>query len=254
MTTRTSLANPYIAGKALGQERGFFGREDILRLVETTLGIPDQNALVLFGQRRIGKTSILLQLQHRLPSPPFLPVYFDLLDRAKKPLGELLFEIASTIADTAGMALLNREQFDDQGSYFQTIFLPTLYAALGAECNPVLLLDEFDVLDIADEEQLPSDAAAYTFFPYLRALLEREPRLRFVFVIGRRAEDLSMNVKATFKASLYQRVSVLDEPSTRELITSAERQGTLVFDPAAIDHILALTAGHPYFTQLLVIG
>lgn len=48
--------NPYIAGKALGDERGFFGREDVFRLVETALRSPDQNAVVLFGQRRIGSS------------------------------------------------------------------------------------------------------------------------------------------------------------------------------------------------------
>ena len=47
--TRQPL-NPYIAGKAVGGERGFFGRQDILREVERTLTSPDQNALVLFGQ------------------------------------------------------------------------------------------------------------------------------------------------------------------------------------------------------------
>src|SRR5829696_5375800 len=101
MTAKTGPRNPYIAGKALGQDRGFFGREDILRLVETKLASPDQNALVLFGQRRIGKTSILLQLQRRLASPLFLPIYFDLMDRARRPLGQVLFDIASTIAAEA---------------------------------------------------------------------------------------------------------------------------------------------------------
>ena len=71
--------NPYIAGKALSDEHGFFGREDIFRLVETALSSPAHNALVLFGQRRIGKTSILLQLRRHLPTPPFRPIYFDLM-------------------------------------------------------------------------------------------------------------------------------------------------------------------------------
>src|SRR6266511_3009935 len=219
MTAKTGLRNPYIAGRALGQDRGFFGREDILRLVETTLQKLDQNALVLFGQRRIGKTSILLQLQRRLPAPPFLPVYFDLMDRARRPLGQVLFEIASTIAAEADMPPVESDQFDDQGIHFRRSFLPALYQALGEDRIPVLLLDEFDVLDIT-EEQLAPTAAAQAFFPYLRELLAGEPRLRFVFVVGRRAEDLSINVKATFKAP-------------------------------AIDRILALTTAHPYFVQLL---
>ena len=250
MTAKTGLRNPYIAGRALSQDRGFFGREDILRLVETTLQKLDQNALVLFGQRRIGKTSILLQLQRRLPAPPFLPVYFDLMDRARRPLGQVLFEIASTIAAEADMPPVESDQFDDQGIHFRRSFLPALYQALGEDRIPVLLLDEFDVLDIT-EEQLAPTAAAQAFFPYLRELLAGEPRLRFVFVVGRRAEDLSINVKATFKASLYQRVSVLDQPSARDLITTAERQGALVFEAPAIDRILALTTAHPYFVQLL---
>ena len=58
----TPPRNPYIAGKALNDARGFFGREDVFRLVETVLSSPDQNSVVLFGQRRIGKTSILLNL------------------------------------------------------------------------------------------------------------------------------------------------------------------------------------------------
>src|SRR6266508_1995805 len=250
MTAKTGLRNPYIAGRALGQDRGFFGREDILRLVETTLQKLDQNALVLFGQRRIGKTSILLQLQRRLPAPPFLQVYFDLMDRARRPLGQVLFEIASTIAAEADMPPVESDQFDDQGIHFRRAFLPALYHARCEDRIPVLLLDEFDVLDIT-EEQLAPTAAAQAFFPYLRELLGGEPRLRFVFVVGRRAEDLSINVKATFKASLYQRVSVLDQPSARDLITTAERQGALVFEAPAIDRILALTTAHPYFVQLL---
>ena len=70
----TPPRNPYIAGKALGDPRGFFGREDVFRLVETVLSSPDQNSVVLFGQRRIGKTSILLNLRSRLSSASFVPV------------------------------------------------------------------------------------------------------------------------------------------------------------------------------------
>ena len=53
MATTQQPLNPYIAGRAVGGERGFFGRQDILREVERTLTSPDQNALVLFGQRQI---------------------------------------------------------------------------------------------------------------------------------------------------------------------------------------------------------
>ena len=54
------LINPYVAGAPLLGERGFFGRQDTLDWVTRELRNPTTNALVLFGQRRIGKTTLLL--------------------------------------------------------------------------------------------------------------------------------------------------------------------------------------------------
>jgi tetratricopeptide (TPR) repeat protein len=251
MAVKTRLINPYIAGRALRDIQGFCGRDDILRMVEARLSSEDQGAVVLYGQRRIGKTSILLQLRRRLPAAPFMPVYFDLMDRARQPLGQVLGEIASALADEADMSLPDVVDFDDDGRFFIERFLPSLYEALGEERFPVLLLDEFDVLDTAATEQIAKTAAAHAFFPYLRRLMENEPRLKFIFVVGRRVEDLSIIVKSLFKTALTQRVSVLDPVSAHSLIRMAQRQGTLGFSRVVVEHILALTGGHPHLTQLL---
>ncbi len=251
MPSKLPPRNPYVAGKAVGEERGFFGREDVFRTVETVLSSPHQNAVVLFGQRRIGKTSILLQLRRRLPSPPFRTIYFDLMDRARKPLGTVLYELAATVAVELGLPQPSQADLKSMGEGFQDKFLPALYQSLGESVRPVLLFDEFDVLDVAAEEQLPLTAAARSFFPYLRHLMESEPRLAYVFVVGRKAEDLSIDVKATFKATRYQRISMLDDESARQLVGLAERNGSLRFTPVAVDCLLGLTACHPYLTQLM---
>lgn len=79
-TSTVSPGNPYIAGPAV---RGieFYGRADILRAVQEYLSLPRQNAVVLFGQRRIGKTSILFQLRDGILSEQFAPIYFDLMGK-----------------------------------------------------------------------------------------------------------------------------------------------------------------------------
>ena len=41
----TSPRNPYIADKAFSDARGFFGREDVFRVVQTELSSPDPNSL-----------------------------------------------------------------------------------------------------------------------------------------------------------------------------------------------------------------
>lgn len=242
--------NPYIAGSALGGERGFFGREDILREVERTLRREEDNAIVLYGQRRIGKTSILLQLQRRLPSPPFIPIYFDLMDKASLPLYEVLYKLASNTATELNLTAPNYADFENTPTAFDQNFLPQLYQTLSDDFRLVYLLDEFDVLDTGDQQDLAETTAARTFFPYLRQLMTTQPRLNFVFVVGRRMEELSINFLSTFKAADARAVSVLNPETARTLILQTEHTGVLHYENSAVKHILSLTRGHPYLTQL----
>ena len=81
MDGRTMIGptNPYIAGNPVGGSPAFVGRETILRSVLRMLENPGENAIVLYGQRRIGKTSVLQELVQRLRSGgPYHPLYFDL--------------------------------------------------------------------------------------------------------------------------------------------------------------------------------
>ena len=78
--------NPYIAGNPVGDSPAFVGRDDVVRDVLRVLRRPQDNAIVLYGQRRIGKTSILQHLRVQLPEEgPYRPVYFDLQYKAAGP-------------------------------------------------------------------------------------------------------------------------------------------------------------------------
>lgn len=247
----TQPVNPYVAGAPLRGERGFFGRRDILGWVARGLRNPTTNALVLFGQHLIGKTSLLLQLQRTLSADIFLPVYFDVQDQATRPLGQVLADLADTVAERADLEPPDPDAFDDRGRFFRRTFLSQLYQALGESRRPVFLLDEFDVLDQAAEAELPEVAAAKALFPFLRRVMIEDPCSAFVFVLGRRAEDLSLDFTAIFKAALMQEIWVLDRASVEALVRQAEANGTLCFTDHAMARILSLTSGHPYFAQLL---
>ncbi|MDY7077929.1 MAG: tetratricopeptide repeat protein, partial [Chloroflexota bacterium] len=248
------LVNPYLAGPPIRGERGFFSRQDTLDWVARGLRDTAANSLVLFGQRRIGKTSLLLQLQRTLPADVFLPVYFDLQDQATRPMGQVLADLADTVAERAGLEPPDPEAFDDRGLFFSRTFLPQIYAALGQNRRPVFLLDEFDVPDEADEEELPATVAIQSLFRFIRRVITKDPRPAFVFIVGRRIDDLSLDFTATFKASLVREVWVLDRGSAEALVRQAEapnQNGTLRFTDRAVTRILSLTSGHPYLTQLL---
>src|ERR1035441_8179884 len=65
----TILKNPFVVGGALSDAsgRGFFGRDDIFDFVLSALMVERRIPILLHGQRRIGKSSILKQLPRHLP-------------------------------------------------------------------------------------------------------------------------------------------------------------------------------------------
>jgi tetratricopeptide (TPR) repeat protein len=232
--------NPYIAGPSV-TGAAFYGRKDVLRFVNRSLSTPQQRVIVLYGQRRIGKTSILRELPRHLASDEFHCVYFDLQDRANYPLPKVLHELAVKIAQS--LSIPEPPKFQSE-SYLQDHFLPSVYQALKGE-RLVLLFDEFDVL----EEETPIRAAASTtLFPYLQHLIVQEPQLAFIFVVGRRIDELPARFQAIFKQARYMRVSLLRGQDAIEVITQPAR-AQLTFATEATEAILGLTAGHPYFTQ-----
>ena len=69
--------NPYIYGDPVKEETAFFGRQKELdQIIQSVTKAAKQDILIV-GERRTGKTSLLYQLDKRLGSP-FIPVYIVL--------------------------------------------------------------------------------------------------------------------------------------------------------------------------------
>lgn len=238
--------NPYIL-TPLTDGAGFFGRDAALQFVRNTLMSPYQNVIVLFGQRRIGKTSLLHQLMRPEQTPPgFRAVYFDLQGRAEHGLPRVLYGLAREIARSLRVEIPPREAFAEE-SFFQYGFLPRISEALGDE-RILVLVDEFDVLG---GEDISSDSAYNVLFSYLQDLLiDEQKSLTFVFVVGRRIDELPSRIKATFKSAQCKRVWVLDRAAARSLIVEPAA-GRIEYEEEAVEALLDLTSGHPYFLQLL---
>lgn len=256
-------SNPYIAGNPVGGGEAFIGRADVLRDVLRVLNNPQESGVVLYGQRRIGKTSVLLELAANLPNKGnFLPVYFDLQDKAKLPLDEMLEELATRInyhLKEPTLQILQIEEGkteDDAESHywtnkgvlenFQHTFLPYVLSLLPEDTSLVLLFDEFDVMDTSGNQ------AGSAFFPYLRELMMLNPqRLKFLFVIGRRPEDLPNFTLPVFKGIKSLHVSLLSLEDTAELACLSSKNQTLNWPDEAVEHLHTITGGHPLLTQQL---
>ncbi len=242
----TTPLNPYVAGNPVGGSDAFVGRSDVLREVLRVLRRPKDNALVLYGQRRIGKTSILEHLAAWLPREgPYRPVYFDLQDKAAWPLGRVLKALAETIARSLGQG--PPQLSSEIPTSFRETWLPDILASLPEGSSLVLLFDEFDVLAEPRSEQ-----AAGAFFPYLRRLLTTDPgKLQFIFVIGRNVDDLDTIALSLFKGTDARRVSLLSRTDIATLLRLSEANGTLHWKEEAVERVWHLTNGHPFLTQQL---
>src|SRR5512136_3386773 len=92
------IVNPYIAGNPVTGEEMFFGRDDVFTFVQKALiGQHRDNVIVLYGQRRTGKTSVLYQM-HRHLDPRYLCIFIDLHGLALDGLNGFVWELASTMA------------------------------------------------------------------------------------------------------------------------------------------------------------
>lgn len=247
------IINPYIAGAPVAEASMFFGREDVFDWIERSLsGRFVDHILVVHGQRRVGKTSVLKQLQHRLPKR-YVPIFFDLQGRTHTTLDRFLWwlarEIERVLKQDRGITIPkpDKEAFVNDPDFLDTQFLPRLRAVLQNE-NLLLTFDEFDTL----EEEAIKEELARPLIDYLRRLMGQQG-LNFIFSIGssgRKLENMQASYTEFFKAALYKKISFLEKEDTYQLITRPV-EGVLEYDRGAAKRIYEVAAGHPYFTQLV---
>jgi hypothetical protein len=249
------IPNPYAPGTPLRLGSPiFFGREDLFQFIsENMAGVSRQNILVLIGQRRIGKTSFLQQLPARL-GQEYLAVYVDGQLLGVDPgMANFFYDLALAIGDALAERGIKLSwpvlaDFEQRpGGTFEREFLPAVLEAIGSR-QLLLLFDEFEELEM----RVASGRLEPTIFPYFRHLMQHQHRLGFIFVGAHRLESLSADYWSIFfNIALYKHVTFLDEAAARALVVEPVAESGLVYDDPALDKILRVTVGHPYFLQLI---
>lgn len=249
------IVNPYMPGTPLRRDSMlFYGREELFEFIAANSGDKARrNVLILVGQRRTGKTSALLRLEEHLP-PHLLPVYVDCQSLGVTPgMPALLQEFAWYIADALAARDIDvnvpelTEWQKDPTHLFQRVFLAQVKALLPPESIILLVFDEFEAFEnLVEDGILPR-----TFFTYLRHLMQHEDQLSFIFVGTQRLEQMTTDYwSVLFNIALYRKIDYLSTAAATRLITEPVAPG-IVYDDLALDKILRVTAGHPYFLQLV---
>jgi hypothetical protein len=249
------IENIFIAGRAISadEERVFVGREDLFKKIRENLDAAQKPTLVLHGQRRTGKTSLLLQLPSRLPAE-YVPVYVDLQDKIITPkdgLNHLLYTLAREAVDQAdkkrhiALPPVELDDFERRGPRAFYEWLEQTRQRLEGRLL-LLALDEFEMI----EKAIKKGKMDETVLDVLRHLIQHHsPWFVLLFAGVRTLEEMGRDWHSYFISVRPLHVSYLDLKAARELILLPTRTYPIHYDEPAIDSILQATRAQPFLLQ-----
>ncbi len=276
---QTSLGpSPYIIGSPIDREEMFFGRKDVIEKIALQLSTSHRaNIILLEGNRRSGKTSILNRIIDGKLFPGWIPAYCSFQSgtghnqKAGLPTAQVFKAIAVSIfkagiKDGFRTWFPHYEMPKSEGLIFQAAFLKAANHVFAGE-NPydafdlylqsvfnaiapkrlLLLLDEFDKIQDGIDTGITSPQVPEN----LRALLHANPNMTGILCYSK----LLRRLREEYWSMLFglgHPVSVgsLELADARSLVTRPA-EGRLVFTDKARDKIVDLCARQPYLIQKL---
>jgi excisionase family DNA binding protein len=263
------IANPYarwVQSGAVKDEKMFYGRNEFIEsLLDMIKNGPANKSVVIYGQKRAGKSSIVFHLERRMEAP-LLPIVFS------------IGEFVSGLSLSAFLSRIMRgveEAYEGASDSGLPADWPTRPSISDIGENPEIFFHEYMALVQRCVRRVPELAArrlivvidefSYIFGEILRgrcpdtimkswkAVLERE---YFGCVLV--GQDIMRNfIEAfpnEFQVAQSERVTYLSADYARQLIVEPIRipdSGESRYRAASVQRIVALTAGSPYYLMLL---
>lgn len=254
--------NPFVSGEPVRREDMFFGRFDLLQKIIDTL---HNNSIMVHGERRIGKTTLLYQLTTRLRDVDdkdywFLPLYIDLEGTAENDFfhflmeeilnGALLLpdaneEIRPNVADFLYYRTFEAQYTDREFSrdLRDLIELLQTYAEKRypfKQLRIILLLDEMDVM--SEYSRIAQQRLRRIFMRDFAATLG-------AIVAGIQISKAWDRIESPWY-NLFNEIELqpFDREQAIELLTEPIR-GFYEYEPAALEYILEQSGGRPYRLQ-----
>jgi formylglycine-generating enzyme required for sulfatase activity/AAA+ ATPase superfamily predicted ATPase len=249
-----TIPNPYIVGNPIKNANMFYGRQDEFEFAKSKIKSGDKSYVIVYcGERRSGKTSILFQILSGQLGDTFLPVLIDMQTMAGLHNdSDFLAEISQEICRTLDHRSIDIHDYDfgvltaSPYKTFEALLDKILTVFPGKHL--ILLIDEYEMM----EEKFEDGSLSRDVVSFFSGLLESERRLSFIFTGSRHLEQRT-NVeywRVLFGKSLYRRISFLSNADAERLITEPVK-GTVQFDSKSLEAIYRLTAGQPFYTQVV---
>lgn len=246
---RAKLRHAFTPSQPMADQRLFAGREEVLKTVIRS--IEDQRLhMVLYGERGIGKTSLLHILTQAATEARYIVVYtscganstFDETFRAAAVDIPLLFH--SGFSPTAAEA--------ERGSSLADLLpgeplTPRKFGDLCAKLTGTRVLIILDEFDRAESGPFRRDVAEL-----MKNLSDRLGRVQLVLAgVAADLTELVEHIPSIRRNIFALRVPKMAEAEIKQIIANGERQTDLKFEVGASGSIVTMVRGSPYLTSLL---
>lgn len=243
--------NPYNPLRPVADPTYFYGRQDALAFLTLHLsGRRTHKALVILGQRGIGKSSLLNQVplvvDERYPSVK--------IDAATLELDNIVAFVATIVDQTRAMmnaiqaSTYRLPQFPDPTdptvdllAWLADDYFEVMFSAIRRARHLVLMVDNLSmILEAIESGDFPAN-----FMQYWQDLVDRYEQLDLLFVVDIKDEARVLQLPPMDDSSLHYRLTHLAPEEAQRAITEPA-QMHYGFSEEALAQILSLAGGHPY--------
>lgn len=252
---RQEISNPYIIGIPLTEHQEIFvGRSDVSERIERLLLDSRCPPLLLYGQRRTGKTSLLNNLGKLLPWQ-IIPLFVDLqgpTSLAKNYAG-FLYNISRAILTSAKrhrerlLPALTREHLNTDPFTSFDEWLDEIEQSLEPNQTMLLILDEFSALEHIFSKGLLDEASVLGMF---RHIIQHRPRLKILLSGSHTLDEFERWASYLINVQTVH-ISYLQTSEALQLIEQPVKDFALRYEPDASQRVVDLTRCHPALIQLL---
>ena len=236
-------SDPYVVGTGLGDDSAFSGREVLLKQLMSLWKQPKgKPAVVLIGQRRIGKTSLLRKiLRSNLAEAKLLPVFIDIQNLSSEY--DFLNCLANRIKNACPGKQKKIEIAKDEPYVDFKNYLSTFSSRLNG----------YRFLIMVDEADLMPERGLNKLLPgFLRSLMQgHEYPVLLLFCgtynLNKMAHDYQ---SVLFNTAKTIHVSYMSEQEAGDVL-SKPTKGVLDFDPIVLKQAYRLTNGQPLLLQTI---
>ena len=254
----TDIPNPYIAGGPIRTKKGFFGRDEIFKAIKKIFEQDMIKNIVFRGGRRTGKTSICWQIVNGCLGEQYLPIRLSFEDLAlSSTINDAFHKIIEEIYRSCQLPdkTFNLGPFSlealERNPYqiFKDFLIEIEKFAEGKKL--LLLLDEYDIIYNQVKKKIWDERV----IDFWNNLIKSLPGINFILVgsqslfVAKKEAGSSI----TDIAGTYQEITFLTKEETTDLIQKPV-EGILNYSDQAIEKILRLSHGHPYFTQVVCLN